>query len=112
MSTRQMHEPKVQLNESDIESDDEMMHTDTWVPRANRQHKGGEAERQAIALEVLCKMVNLLDGEFAQQIVSAGGVQCLGSAMVHGDAAQARAAQIALRQLCEKLPRSTMATMA
>ena len=108
MSTRQMHEPKVQLNESDIDSDDEMM-PHTWVPRANRQHQGGEAERQAIALEVLCKMVNLLDGEFAQKIVSAGGVQCLGSAMVSGDAAQARAAQDALRQLCEKLPGSTTA---
>ena len=93
------------------EPGDEMM-PHAWVPRVNSTRQGGEAGRQAIALEVLCKMVSLLDGEFAQKIVSAGGVQCLGSAMVSGDAAQARAAQIALRQLCEKLPRSTMATMA
>jgi hypothetical protein len=48
-------------------------------------------------------MVSLLDGDFAQQIVSAGGLQCLAGAVICGDAEWASQAQSALLCIREKL---------
>ena len=45
-----------------------------------------DKEIQALALKCLCKMVSLLGGDFAQQVVSAGGLQCLAGAVICGDA--------------------------
>jgi len=82
-----------------------------WVHRHDRKRQRGrvgdesrDKESQALALECLCKMVSLLDGDFARQVVSAGGLQCLVSAMICGDEAQARQAQGALLCIREKLP--------
>ena len=82
-----------------------------WIHRCARKRQRGrvgdesrDKENQALALECLCKMVSLLDGDFARQVVSAGGLQCLVGAMICGDEAQARQAQSALLCIREKLP--------
>ena len=83
----------------------------SWIHRRDRKRQRGrvgdescDKESQALALECLCKMVTLLDGDFAQQVVSAGGLQCLVGAMICGDEEQARQAQGALLCIREKLP--------
>ena len=83
-----------------------------WVHRHDRKRQRGrvgdesrDKENQALALECLCKMVSLLDGDFARQVVSAGGLQCLVGAMICGDEAQARQAQSALLCIREKQAR-------
>ena len=83
-----------------------------WIHRCARKRQrervGDESrdkESQALSgLECLCKMVSLLDGDFARQVVSAGGLQCLVNAMICGDEEQARQAQSALLCIREKLP--------
>lgn len=52
-----------------------------WIHRHDRKRQRGrvgdesrDKEKQAVALECLCTMVSLLDGDFARQVVSAGGL--------------------------------------
>ena len=44
-------------------------------PRGCMDDESSEKDNQALALECLCKMIELLDGDFAQQVVGAGGLQ-------------------------------------
>eukprot|EP00966_Prymnesium_polylepis_P196190 4547173-Prymnesium_polylepis.2 len=57
-----------------------------------------------MALECLCKMLKLLDGDFAKQVFDAGGVRCLVTAMFGCDARRAMEARNALLCLHDKLP--------
>lgn len=112
MSTRQLHSPQTDACHENLHS---------WVSRHERKrHRGRvddespdkessdnqalDKEIQALALKCLCKMVSLLGGDFAQQVVSAGGLQCLAGAVICGDAEQASQAQSALLCIREKLP--------
>jgi len=70
--------------------------------------ESSDMENQALALKCLCKMVSLLDGDFAHKVVSAGGLQCLVGAIICGDAAQASQAQSALLCIREKLPSASV----
>ena len=71
---------------------------------SDKENQALDKENRALALKCLCKMVSLLDGDFAQQVVSAGGLQCLAGAVICGDAEQASQAQSALLCIREKLP--------
>jgi hypothetical protein len=61
---------------------------------------------QALAMDCLCKMLKHLDGDFAVQVIRAGGVQCLLRASLVGNATQSRSARSALIMLGKKAPRS------
>ena len=84
------------------------MSTWTYRPHAhkrNDEQAGAEAaaDKQALSFEILCKLISVLDGDFATKVVNAGGMQCLANAMLFGDADQAREAQHALLCLREKI---------
>ena len=74
--------------------------------RTYQSRNGSESmsESNSLAVECVCKMLKLLDGEFAKQIVDAGGVPCLLGAMLSGDERLADQAESALLCLCDKLP--------
>ena len=105
MSTRQLHSPQTDACHENLHP---------WVSRHERKRHRGRvddespdkesSDNQALALKCLCKMVSLLGGDFAQQVVSAGGLQCLAGAVICGDAEQASQAQSALLCIREKLP--------
>jgi hypothetical protein len=61
-------------------------------------------DSHAMALECLCKMLKLLDGDFAKQVFDAGAVRCLVTAMFGCDARRAMEARDALLCLHDKLP--------
>lgn len=82
-----------------------------WLPpRYPASEDKDEKEESAadLAIDVMCKMVALLDGaaaqDFSRQLVEAGGLQCLVEAMVFGDAERSRNAQQALLHIRDKLP--------
>ena len=106
MSTRQLHSLGTDAHEN--------LHPRVHCNDRKRQRgrvddespdkESSDKENQALALKCLCKMATLLDGDFAQQVVNAGGLQCLAGAIICGDAAQASQAQSALFCIREKLP--------
>jgi hypothetical protein len=87
------------------------MESSQWIDRRERKRSRELADTahdaedpQGIALECLCKMIKLLDGEFAKQVVDAGGVRCLIGAMFGCDARRAMEARKAILCLHDKLP--------